>query len=54
MKTTHEYDKTKALSTIKIEGRQDEFEQIIDALENSRNIYVQQMAAYIRKAVGFN
>ena len=57
MKTTH----TKSTDTttghsqtthsITIEGRAEEFELVIDALESHRDTRIQQMASYIRRAL---
>jgi len=52
MKTTHK--KEQDTHTITIEGRKDEFDVVIDALENSHNNNVRLLAAYVRKAVGNN
>jgi len=56
VKTTHKKiavaaQDIKSTHQITFEGRTEEFDGIIDALENSHDNKVQQLAAYIRKAL---
>jgi hypothetical protein len=52
VKTTHSKNAEKHILTF--EGRKDEFDMLIDALENSHDNNVRLLAAYVRKAVGNN